>query len=516
MRIPRVSRRSTAVALIGLAAASGAFAQESTDDLRRELDDLRRMNEALLGKVDRLEKMVGEDEWLTETRAAEIRGIVQDTLADSAARASLQASGQTAGWDKGFFLASPDGNFRLNIKGQLQVRWAFNYRDRPSGAPQPTADLNQEETWGFELRRARIAFTGYLVDPSWEYEFQPAFRRGGGTAGGGSLDNAWVRKTVEAFGGKASLRAGQFKGPYNKEETVSSARQLAVERTIVGETFTTKWVQGIEFLQAWDRAKIYGFYGDRSRALASIPTDGLDPALGFPDSINTGSFSIPQTDYSFIARAEWLVSGSWKQVDDQTSPASEEFGLLFGVAGMAEAYRGLPVSETIGNDEYFNPASLWGATADVTVAAGGVTVLAAGYFRQVQLASEVATRGGGTNDELLQWGFTIQGSFYLTDHLEPYARWEVGSTDTDQYRTAASALGVDADSANVITIGTNWYPEGSKNRNIKLTGDVGFSLAPVVDFAQSGADWLPALEPAAGGDYSSTQIVVRTQLQLLF
>lgn len=519
MRHPLAGSLLLATSLAGTAPAQESAAPaggDATEALRDEVAELRRMNEALLGKVGRLEKMVGDDEWLTETRAAEIRGIVQDTLADSASRASLQSSGQTAGWDKGFFLASADGNFRMNIRGQLQIRWALNYRDRPAGAPEPTSDLNEEETWGFELRRARISFSGHLIDPSWEYEFQPSFRRGGGAAGGGSLDNAWVRKSVDAFGGKASLRAGQFKAPYNKEETVSSARQLAVERTIVGETFTPKWVQGIEFVQAWDRAKIYGFYGDRSRALASIPTDGPDPALGFSDSINTGSFSIPQTDYSFIARAEWLPSGSWKQVDDQTSPADGEFGLLFGVAGMAEAYRGLPASETIDGNEYFNPASLWGVTADATVAAGGFTVLTAGYFRHVLLASEVATRGGGTNDEMLQWGFTIQGGFYLTDRIEPYARWEVGSTDTDQYRTEAAALGVDADSANVVTIGANWYPEGSKNRNIKLSGDIGFSLVPIVDFAQPGANWLPALEPAAGADYAATQIVIRTQLQLLF
>jgi hypothetical protein len=516
MRRFPIRPRSTLAAFLGLAAASTALAQDGSDDLRREVDELRRMNEALLGKVDRLEKMVGDDEWLTETRAAEIRAIVQDTLADSAARTSLQSSGQTAGWDKGFFLASADGNFRMNIKGQIQFRWAFDYRDRPAGAPVAATDLEQQETWGFEIRRARFSFSGYLIDPSWEYELQPALRRNGGGAGGGSLDNAWVRKSVEAFGGKASLRAGQFKGPYNKEETVSSARQLVIERTLVGETFTTKWVQGIEFVQAWDRAKIYGFYGDRARGLATIPTDGTDPALGFPDSINTGAFSVPQTDYSFIARAEWLASGAWKQVDDQTSPAADDFGLLFGVAGMAEAYRGLPASETIGGNEYFNPASLWGVTADVTVAAGGFTMLAAGYFRQVELASEVATRGGGTNDDMLQWGFTIQGGFYLTDHIEPYARWEVGSTDTDQYRTDAAALGADAETANVITLGANWFPEGSKNRNIKLSGDIGFSLAPVVDFAQTGANWLPALEPAAGRDYDAAQIVIRPHLQLLF
>ena len=75
---------------------------------------------------------------------------------------------------------------------------------------------------------------------------------------------------------------------------------------------------------------------------------------------------------------------------------------------------------------------------------------------------------------------------------------------------------VDADQDNVITVGANWYPAGSSNKDLKFTGDVGFSFAPIVDFASSGANWQAALGPATGQNYDSTQVVVRMQLQLLF
>lgn len=88
--------------------------------MARELAELKAANEALASKVARLEQGANGETWLTEQRATEIRSIVADVLADSSTRESLQSSGATAGWNKdqgGFFLASPSGDFKLNIKG---------------------------------------------------------------------------------------------------------------------------------------------------------------------------------------------------------------------------------------------------------------------------------------------------------------------------------------------------------------------------------------------------------------
>jgi len=509
----------TGMLSIALATPLAADAPPSTDDLARQLNELRERNAALAAKVERLERdRSGSDEaWLTEARAAEIRGVVEDSLADATTRTSLQSSGATGGWDKGFFLCSPDGNFRLTIRGQLQVRWAFNDRGLPAGVPDEGLGIGSAENWGFEIRRARLWLAGHVVDPSWQYEFQQAFDRRGGNSSGGTLENAWIRKELDAFGGEFSVRVGQFKPPFNKEELVGSMRLLAVERTLVNEVFTTKWAQGLELTQTWDSVRLAGYYGMRMRADNSVPTTGAGPSANLPDSLNTPTFTAPQVDFALAGRAEWKLAGTWRQADDQNSRPGEEPGLVFGVAGMAQNLRRIRAEETIAGTTFLNPSSMWGITADVNADLGGATLFAAGYFRQVSLVAPAAVRGGGTNDELLQWGFTIQAGLFLTDTIEPFARWEIGSTDTDRFRTASPlAEGVRADACNVITVGANWYPAGANQQALKVSADVGFSLVPIVDFAKGGAEWLPAILPEPGEDYAAGQVVLRAQLQLLF
>ena len=166
----------TAVLASGLVAESVLGAQ---DDMSRVLDELARLraqneqiaaeNAALSEKVTRLEQHASEKGvWLTDERAREIRAVVTDVLADSAARTNLAGDAATAGWDKskGFFLSSADGNYLMVIRGDAQFRWNFNHRDIGSAAAAAgsvTANTNGD-TYGFEWRRARIAFAGNVVD----------------------------------------------------------------------------------------------------------------------------------------------------------------------------------------------------------------------------------------------------------------------------------------------------------------------------------------------------------------
>ena len=90
-----------------LAIAGSAFGgAESNNDALSQIAELKQELAQL--------KQENSQDWLTEQRSAEIRGIVQDVLADADTRTSLQSSGAMAGYNNGFFLASPDGNFSLN------------------------------------------------------------------------------------------------------------------------------------------------------------------------------------------------------------------------------------------------------------------------------------------------------------------------------------------------------------------------------------------------------------------
>ena len=108
------------------------------------------------------------DQWLTEQRAEQIRGVVQDVLADSSTRSSFQGAAATSGYDNGFFLSSADGTFKLKINALEQVRfvWGNAYGAAKSNGGGANPSNNQ---WGFENRRTQMFFSGNVVDPSWKY-----------------------------------------------------------------------------------------------------------------------------------------------------------------------------------------------------------------------------------------------------------------------------------------------------------------------------------------------------------
>ncbi len=493
---------------------------QQSDELRRALDEieeLKRLNATLAEKVGALEERVVDSQnasWLTEARAQEIRGIVTDVLADASARTN-SLEGATAGFDmnRGFFLASADGNFSLVVKGEMQIRWALDDRDIPNApaAQGSVAGGVEPANWGFEARRTRLDFSGNLVDPSWRYDIKIAMVNGGSTA---ILDDAWVDKS---FAGGWSMRLGQFKSSFLRELVDAVLGTLAAERSLVHGFFTTGRVQGVRLTWEDQHFRVDGLYTSGILAAGSEPYSivggvpsalNAAPALGLPGSQNRG-FGRSLTDYAFMARAEWKPMGEWKQFRDQNSFRGEQVGTLFGVAGYIEQV--LPVAGTNGA----TPDVMWSGTADAKLEFGGANIFAYGVYRNVQLQSAQATRGGGSNDTLNQWGAMVQGGYFITDTVEAFARYEAGFSDTDQYRTQASALLADADTLSLVTAGLNWWPAGTKYQQIKVTTDFGYAFTPVIDFANLGANW-QADYTAAGGESNDGQWVVRTQLQFYF
>ena len=522
--------KATLVAALSLGQGPAAFALLSDDgQMQRALDEiaaLRRQNEALAAqnaaisaKVGALEqRVVADGDWLTEQRAQEIRAIVSDVLSDSATRASLAGDAATAGYDKskGFFLGSADGNYTLGMKGDMQIRWAYNSRNigsAPAAQGSP-ANTTPDDTWGFELRRVRLTFFGNVVDPSWTYEVKIAFNRTATASNNAFVDEAFVTKDL---GGGWSLRAGQFKPPFLREELVGTTAQLAAERSLVNDFFSAQKSQGLRLGWNDEQFKIEGFYGDTIRAAESAPysltgttADALNAgsALGVPTSQNTG-FNVNTSDYAFAARAEWKPLGEWKQFKDMQSYRGEGQGLLFGVAGYAEQVD--PVSGSNGA----TPDVILSATADASFDFGGANIFAYGVYRNVSLQSAQPVRGGGTNDAINQWGAVIQGGYFVSDDIEVFARYEIGDSDDDQYRTQATALLASGQDLSVLTVGMNWWLAGSKNKQVKWTTDFGYSFEPLVDFSASGANYLPDFT-ATGGATNDGQWVVRSQLQFMF
>jgi hypothetical protein len=110
------------------------------DDIGQVLQEVRSLRE----RVDAQETELQRQRQIIENQQAELaqwksravsdasaydaeqtRTMVADALAQAVAELE-QPQSVLAGWDKGFYLASPDGNYKLNIGGVIQPRYEFH------------------------------------------------------------------------------------------------------------------------------------------------------------------------------------------------------------------------------------------------------------------------------------------------------------------------------------------------------------------------------------------------------
>ena len=166
-------------------APEGDAVDERLEAMERSLDALHQENAEMQAEIGELRGRLGEN-WLTEQRAQEIRGLVADVLADADTRASALSQGMTAGWSEHFFLASPDGRFKLQLAGLLQFRYIWNYHDQPD-----------RYMYGFENTRTKLIFTGNVISQDWRYKLEGNFARDGGEFELSSLKGSY---TVLVFG----------------------------------------------------------------------------------------------------------------------------------------------------------------------------------------------------------------------------------------------------------------------------------------------------------------------------
>ena len=455
--------------------SESALAQESESEetvaeqlqsLRKEMEGLRQVNEVMKGEIDELRART-QDNWLTEHRAEEIRSLVQDVLADADTRASLLQDGLIAGWSDHFFLASPDGRFKLQVGGQIQFRWVYNYHDQ-----------KDRHIQGFENTRTKLIFQGHVFSPDWSYLVRSNFSRDGGSA---VLEDAWIRHTVN---NEVSIRVGQFKLPFSREFLVSSTRQLAVERSLIDGVFNVGRSQGIE-IRVQDETAWWAI------AFSDGGQDNLGAEAGFTiigiasDPANSPALD-RDTEFALTGRYEMLIAGNWEQFNDFTSPQSDAFGMMVGAAIHAQHGEFGVVGAR---------GERWIAwTADISLEYGGANVFAS--FTHHYVDDPIFFFNG--------YGVVVQAGVYLTPKWEAFGRYEYSWLDFD-----TSFGPIERSVLGVFTVGTNYYIDG---HDMKWSTDIGFGVTQIEDFwgANSQAGYRTDAEGA------EPQIVFRTQLQLLF
>ena len=473
VRRMRVGVLAGAVIVLGMTGADARGQALDTDQdiademaaMRRDLKELREENTLIKRSLDEL-KAHEDDAWLTEARAEEIRVLIGDVLADADTRASTLQSGFMAGWNEHFFLASPDGRFRIQLDGQLQVRWGYNYRDAPD-----------RHRHGFELTRTKLTMRGHVFGPDLTFLVRTDKTRNepGLVEGLFFLRDAWISYQLN---NDWSVKFGLFKVPFSREELVSSAYQMAVERSLVNENTNLGRSEGVQFTHATDFDKLMFMYSDG----ATDNLGGFTIAGGNP--VNT-SFLVEDVEWAITARWEHLYAGDWRQFADLTSPPNDEFGALLGIGLHAE------YGEFTGRG-FRREENRWIAgTIDLSLELGGANLFAAVIYHYVD----------APNFNANIYGLVVQAGVYVTPKVEVFSRFEYGFWDIDSGTASFSVL-------SVITVGANYYLDG---HDVKWTTDIGFGIDRVdTNFDSDLAGYRNDPEDA------EPQVVFRTQFQLLF
>jgi hypothetical protein len=498
-------RTRTTLALATPLALCAAAAAAGTDDtamqrMQSEIEALKQANERQSQEIQALRDQNGE-QWLSEQRASQIRGVVADVLSDADTRTSLQSDFATAGYDKSFFIASPDGKFRLNIKGQIQARFAYNNVNSTATNNGPDQAQN---LYGFELRRVKLTFAGHVIDPSWQYEVKVAFERNGGSSTPGAngqvqLEDVFVQKD---FGNGIFFRMGQWKNWFNYEEFTSSSSQQLVDRSIVNQYFSTKFVQGI----------VLGVQQEWWRTWASYNDGGGNRSIQVVQNANL-------TEWALTGRLEFLLAGNWNAFKDMQGWIGSDFGASIGAA--VNWQRGTGVQgqrNTISNGSLPGMAAGTGEqvsmltwTADLNLRGSGWSVFGAVLGNTAYAFTPTAT----LTDDPNSIGVVVQGGLFLTDNLELVARYE-GLWVTDGVAGATTANALNNQTLNVVTLGANWY---FARNSLKFSTDVGYAFNPIKYsnglFGEgiSGADYRTTMSAAGVGNH---EFVIRAQMQLLF
>ena len=463
---------ASGLALTGAAFAQGTDAMSEIAQLKAEVATLKSQN---------------GDKWLTEERAAEIKSLVKDVLADSETRTSLQGSGATSGYNNGFFISSADGNFKLNLSLLAQARFTWNY--------QPADNIGAEDgvsTWAFENRRTQMAFSGNVVDPSWTYmarlnygSAEDPYTPDSGTV---VLQDAWVNKD---FGNGFGVKVGQFKSPFMAESLRNDGAQLTAERSVVDYNFSGGYTQGIMLSYSQDMFRAMGSYNNGPRSQNGTWENGSNNSI------------------SLAGRFEFKAMGSWSQFDNETSMKSDESGLLIGAAVQYYNNRGLDNdngyspsfgSPIYGDENTFDTTTAaldW--TVDATFKSGGMSLSAAfvgASYTPVDFLNDT------TEESETSYGMVVQGGYRFTDSLEAFGRWEWTNVEN------GSDGGTATDVNSIITVGVNVYA----GTNMRWTTQFGISLTDIGDQVDlDGAGWNPDDNTEA-----SDQMNIITQLQIMF
>ena len=438
----------------GAVAPSVSFQQE-LDAMRADLATLRRAQ--------------GE-QWLTEQRAAQIRGMVEGVLSDSSTRTAWAGGGAglPTGYDpaRGFFIGSADQGSSVRAFGFVQVAFSFN-NGWGAAARDPAAD----NVWGADVRRAQLFVSGNIDGPdltwliglsigSWSDPVSLQLVQADPAAVDGSPPQISYLTVTKQLGNGLFVQAGSIFTPFNYESHLFSTAQ-----TQMGECSMLEWLFTASFTTG---------------VLVGRQSDDFLSSICFGDAIGASPSSWNSATNQSAAvsgRLNWRLAGTWEQYALETSFPGQPFGAFLGLAARFQ------------NGRAINPATAGGAnpravTADAAFMFGGANLIVQGIWAEQW-----------TSPDDTCWGGLVQGGVFVAPAVEAFTSWAMADV---------------IDIQSTLTAGANWYID---RQSLKLTGRV---VVPVAGNPRNFTSAVLPPQSLGGGPNPNNNVSFVVQLQAEF
>lgn len=163
-------------------------------------------------------------------RADHLREQIRAVLGDRQFAESLMPSGLSAGYENGFYIRDSSGAFSLLVNGQLQFRWT-HYATRADNRWLGPRTQRNDRT-GFDLQRARVAFSGTAYDANLTYNL--TVRADAPDSGDINILYGWVNYR---FSDALQVRAGVFRLASTRVQFQSDLNLNMIDRPMTDAVF---------------------------------------------------------------------------------------------------------------------------------------------------------------------------------------------------------------------------------------------------------------------------------------
>ena len=331
------------------------------------------------------------------------------------------ATPPTAGYNKGFFIQSEDGLYKVKINGRVQVRLGLN---ESAGLFTTAPQADPMVPIQFSIPRARLKMGGKVFTQGLGYTLQLDFGKGFVALKDFYLDYAIDSEWL-------SVRAGQFRRPFSRQQLNSSGALALVERAITDKFFGAGRDIGVMLHNGFGKNNAFEyavgvFNGSGAKGTFSGSVD-------FAEDSVTGAFSnLPgRFDPMLVMRAGYNYGGLKRYSEGDF----EGGDLRFGVGASSQL--------NFNADERVNEGSV-DIGVDMSLKVSGFS-LDAEFF--VAMEQETGTVGGGNqqrvgwaSQELSAMGLYAQAGYVIAERYLPMVRFEtVMPQGTDNDTTVVTA-----------------------------------------------------------------------------